>query len=231
MGVGSRITYYTITAYILVIHLTWFIIEIALAAQSIDNSIAINNTDGTIVISNTDAINLTSYEYTWCQIFAIVCIVVCWFSERYPLSRAAALTAFAVTTIVVFSWLPIHLRYVYYTLEQTGPNYHTGFCLSTPIVYTSICQLTFAVAVLSIMHITSIWLLWILSLYQIVRSEASPKLLLAERMTQFSIYIILIGSIIWSLASVVLNSDLNAMAFSRYLVSNNYLQGLNYFFA
>lgn len=88
-----------------------------------------------------------------------------------------------------------------------------------------LCKIVQLIGVLSVMHICGIFGLWLLSLYQIARSELNPNPTKTERISRYLIYLGLSGVVVWSMASIPLNSDQNSNIFSTYDISANYEQG------
>jgi len=221
MGIGSRITFWTCTWLLILIHVTWFTVEVAISSLQPTPLVTNGNTNDLSPL--TDAVNVTNNEYIVRQIFMCGALIASWFSERYPLSRAAALASFAVTTTLTFSWLAMNLPYTYSIFNLSGPGYRTEFCTSK--LDNAYCQATFAVGVLSVLHVLGIFFLWLLSLYQNARAEAAPHLKYAERMSIGLIYISLLGAVVWSAGSIILNTDSNFSSFSSYALSRNYFNG------
>lgn len=149
MGVGSRITFWTIAAYLIMIHVTWFTVQIALSSLPTSSLVSNNGTTG-LIQPSTDSVNFTTSNYVWRNIFLAVSLGASWFAERYPLSRAASLTSFVVTTVLTFSWISMNLFYTYSIFNQTATSYHTEFCQAS--VKNSYCELTVAVGMYSIIE-------------------------------------------------------------------------------
>jgi hypothetical protein len=159
------------------------------------------------------AITSTSEQYHIRTIATVGAILLVLYADRHPLYKGASFGALVGLTLITMSWFVTSLPFVF---SMLGTNIQGSLWFQ---LHTQFGGVVLGNAVMSIIHITSIFALWCYVAFKNLREYSLVKTSIIEKVIHGLTWLGLIGYIVWTAAAINVATNINYLTITLDLLN------------